>query len=170
MIREAIVSDIPEIMTILQENLLSNLSHLDQNSLESRGFIIFGFNEYDLKKMIEDKKNFMVLIAQECQQIIGYTICFDDKDSPQKLLYYKHIAILPNKKGVAKQLMQAIIDKAYKSYYQGIICHIALYPIKNCVSIAFHEKYGFKLLSTIQKEEIQFGLYKLDLDGKALEE
>ena len=56
-------------------------------------------------------------------------------------------------------MLLALCDAARARGYGYVVCKISHKPFQNKVSIALHEKYGFKLMSTFVDEQFTAGVY-----------
>lgn len=159
-IHQAAVHHIPGILTVVEKNLFKNQT-VTQGELENRGFLMRAFSSEDAHAAIADKENYIVLVALNGEHVVGYVMGYNIKThlelqkrllssvtavSPdEKNFYYRHIAKLPESKGVGKHLLQALLEEATRQHYQHVICQIAEKPVKNNISIALHKKFGFQL-------------------------
>lgn len=171
--------NIPGILNVLQQNLIARQKALSDDILERQGFLIHSFTHQDLMASIFDKENYIVSIAAEEDEVVGYTmgcnvksldpilqskfVTASDKIKDiiftKKVLYHRHIAKLLNKKNVGKQLLEFLVEHAISQNYQYMICQIAHSPIQNKKSILFHEKFGFVLMGSCQDKELTYGIY-----------
>lgn len=166
-IRFAKLNDIPEIISVLEQNLLAFKKNLDTNTLEQQGFLIHGFTPEEAKTSILDKDYSIFLISTENNEVIGYAMGCDItklKEPPtpvssEKTFYLKHIAKKPDKNNVGKELLRTLFELAKEKGYKNIICQIAHKPLQNKASITFHEKLGFMCISEGQEEDKTFGVY-----------
>ena len=76
-----------------------------------------------------------------------------------KILYYKQIAKKPGEKNIGGKLLSAMFDEGRSRGYRSVICKIVHQPIRNETSVAFHEKFGFKKISSLTENNITFGIY-----------
>lgn len=170
--------DVPGIMAVLSQNLLSNKSNKDPCILQQSGFLIHGFTAEELIDCMNDAGS-IVLVAKTDGMVSGYAIELPCtilppwlqalKSAPQlhsllsepaKVLYHRHIAKLPNYAGVGSPLLQSVISEAKAKDYRYILCQIVLAPYLNRPSITLHEKFGFKaVLRTSGTEGFVSGCY-----------
>lgn len=177
-IRPAHEEDIPEILSILEQNLIAH-KVINIDKLGQSGFLINGFTSDEAKVAILDKDNFIYLVSTDHNEVIGYVVGCDIKKLKstfqeelalvskelsdvilsEKVFYLRHIAKNPDKKKVGKELLKALLRQAEDGGYEYIICQIAEKPIQNKVSKAFHEKYGFVCVGYNQNTDKMSGVY-----------
>ncbi len=174
----AVPADIPGILAVLEKNLLVNQDQSAVSALEQGGFLIMRHSTADLRSWIEDKKNHIVLVCKQGQEILGYVMACDWQalsaelrnkleklDSVKNileagpLLYHKQIAIHPGRKGLGGQLLRRLFESASEKGYHQLVCIIVQEPVFNQVSHAFHQKHGFKCIGHIQVDEMKDGVY-----------
>lgn len=176
-IAAAALHDIPDIMTILQQNLIHNLDISANKNIEQTGFLIHAFTPEVLEVAILNPAHYMVITAQQQQETVGYiwacdyqtlsaefqeklsTILAEHRIPIESILYYRQIAKKVGTKGIGQALITALMQEALQRHYRYIICQIVHQPFENKASINFHEKAGFKMLTTIPNEEKLTGLY-----------
>lgn len=175
-VRLAINDDIENILTICNNLLIKNRTKESRETLEKYGFLIAGDNKEKWQETINDNKNCLTLVMQKEQEIIGYITGFDISMSHSKLqeiisqllglenlerkiFYYKQIAKKTNHNNVGKPLVLEMIKEISKRKYSFVVCQIIHKPFKNCASIAFHEKLGFKLVAITNDEDYSRGIY-----------
>jgi hypothetical protein len=175
---EATLSDIPGIIAVLEENMLIKKDKSDVSYIEKSGFLITRHTEKDLRAWIADKKNHIVLVYKEADEIKGYILGCDVKTmasemqskfaevqslkdilSANPVLYHKQIGVKPGYKGVGGELLQAFFAKAAALQYKHIICLIVHEPILNKISVGFHQKYGFVYKGLVSVEDMKDGVY-----------
>lgn len=170
-VRKAEIRDIPGIISVLEQNLISNKKVENIDILTWSGFLINRFSPEDAEFAIVDEDNFIFLVSTEDNDIIGYIIGCDVKKlnphyqqelfsisaelkniiSLEKTIYLRHIAKKIDKKSVGKELLKNFLDYSNYKGYKYIICSIAQAPIENKASKNFHEKNGFVCLGYNQK-------------------
>lgn len=172
--RQAVQIDSPEIIRILRQHLISLKE--DESQLESQGFLIYPHTLSDIESFILDKENYFILVAEDTNNLIGFAICCDikimtslllhlgslsnmDELASSKMLYLKQIAKENGNTGVGKALMQSILQHAINADCNYIISQIAHAPVMNARSISFHEKFGFELISTVERDAGVTGVY-----------
>lgn len=182
-IESAEKKDLFRMLEILNKNLIpiNKYQELNQEKTENSGFLIGSFSIEEISTRIDGKENHIILTAKE-EEIIGYLIshnlrqiddlmykCFTSfpeinsiKDK-KKILYYRQIAKLPEKKNVGSKLVEAMFDKAREMGYEAVVCRIVHAPLQNKISIAFHEKFGFRFLGLVQNGDVTLGVYLKDL-------
>lgn len=178
-VREAEVEDIPGIISILQQNLISNKKETNSELLAKTGFLINPFSFEDAKSAITDIDNFIFLVSIENSEVIGYTVACNVQKlnadfqkelstaslevrniiASEKSLYLRHIAKKTDVAGVGKELLKKLFETSNKQNYTAIICVIAEKPIQNKASKKFHEKNGFACMGYYQSEKKIFGIY-----------
>ncbi len=173
-IRQARQLDASEITRIIEQSLIT--SKLQDDQLESQGFLIYPHTIKDIESFILDQENYFVLVAEANNQIIGFAICCDikmmtdlrsylasqpdmSKLAASKILYLKQIAKVDGVKGVGHMLMQSILHHAHSENNNYIISQIAHFLVKNKRSILFHEKYGFELIAVVEENSDVTGVY-----------
>jgi hypothetical protein len=180
MIRAALVTDVPGIIAILNQNL-TNIETASSDSLEREGFLVYGFTPEELTLTIQDPHN-LVLVMIRDEQIIGYVLSYElaslnpewiDHCSASteikallmnsRVLYHRHIAKLKNIKNIGKALLQGLIDEASVQGYEHIVCQIVHSPIMNQVSVNLHQGFGFKLIGLVDEDNLTLGIYLKDL-------
>lgn len=178
-VRLAEINDIPGIISVLEQNLISYKKALTTDILEQTGFLINGFTYEDAKAAILDKDNFIFLISTENDNVIGYATGCNVKKLKsiyqeelaavssevrnivfsEKAFYLRHIAKKIDTKHVGKELLQTLLDQAIYAGYEYIICVIAEKPIQNKASKIFHEKVGFRCAGYNQDGDRIFAVY-----------
>jgi len=182
-IESAEKKDLFRMLEILNKNLIAinKYQELNQEKTENGGFLIGSFSIEEISPYIDDKKNHIILTAKD-EEIIGYLIShnlcqvkdvlykeltsFPEINSikdKKKILYYRQIAKLPEKKNVGSKLVEAMFDKAKEMGYEAVVCRIVHAPLQNKISIAFHEKFGFEFLGLVQNGDVTLGVYLRDL-------
>lgn len=170
-VRFAENKDISGIMEVLESNLIANRKSIKKDILEQSGFLIHGFTAEEMQKFMADEGNYICLVSREQDVVIGYIIACDLRmveaglyeklnRSPEKTLYYKHIAKLPNKKNVADKLLQFLVDEAKRRGYKKIVCLISEDPLENKPSKLFHEKFGFVKKGRITDEDLILSVWQ----------
>jgi hypothetical protein len=172
--RQAVQIDSSEIIRILRQHLISFKQ--GDSQLESQGFLIYPHTLTDIKSFILDKENYFVLVAEDNNRVIGFAICCDIKLmislklhlaslpnmtelTSSRILYLKQIAKENGTTGAGKVLMQSILQYASEVNCNYVISQIAHFPVRNSRSISFHEKSGFKLISTVEENDNTTGIY-----------
>jgi hypothetical protein len=162
------LADIPGIMSVLQENLLANRSHLSEATLSESGFLLHGFDAEELTQSIANKDH-IILVAKENRAVMGYAIgyilsdgrpeWFSRIEAPEstltaltqhKILHYRHIAKIPGTKQVGTSLLNSLVKMAQAKQCRYIIAEIAKNPLHNQISTVFHEKMGFRLVGVVR--------------------
>lgn len=174
-IRLARLGDIPGILEVLAQNHIANKS---PSELEDTGFLLHGFNAADLKKVLAEETQHILMVAIENEQVIGYALSYDKKVSDpswfthividkkedeaifnsKNTLYHRHIARLANYPGTGAQLLKALLHEANVRAYQHVFCQIVHAPHYNKPSIAFHQSMGFRLIGK-QNSDAEYGIY-----------
>jgi len=173
-VRRAELGDMPAIMEVINQNLISLKESHDQ--LESTGFLIYPHTLAELESFIRDRENYEVLVAEVNNKSIGYSICCELQMMPNlqahlsslpdmrsvvqlKALYLKQIAKAEGTIGVGSILMDSILKRVTEENYYAIVSQIAHLLVRNTKSISFHEKFGFSLVSTIEELHGVTGVY-----------
>ena len=173
-VKAAEIRDIPEMVAINAAHLMANKS--EKSRLNQSGFLIVKLTADDVERMILDEENFVVLVLKKKEEVLGYLIActiantenfFQEalakipelQNSQTKPFYYKQIAKKIGEAGVGKSLLLALENEARKRGYSHLVCRIVHQPILNEASISFHQKSGFKLVSTFSEEQITAGIY-----------
>lgn len=177
-IRFAEINDIPEIMNVLEENLLSNKSHLSKDALEDGGFIVHRFDHNELEKYINNYTENILLVAIEKNKVVGYTLNCDLQAlqpkwletivttpeikkilNTEKVLYCKHIAKKSGKLNVGEKLFRVLFKEAKNRNYQYIVGQIVVKPIHNKLSESFHQKLGGINVGTLKNGDMDVNVY-----------
>ncbi len=178
-ISRAELADLPGILSILNQNLLSKKEALDTTILQQQGFLIHGFTQEEAQGAIQDKENFVFVTTKENEDVIGYAtgcnikklqpVFLEELDSvspvlkenlfSQKIFYLKHIAKKVGVQKVGPALFQKLLEFVKTAGYDQIVCQISHQPFKNNASISFHERLGFSCLGESRNEDTFFGIY-----------
>lgn len=173
----ATLEDVPGILQVLKENLLSHKENTPKEELETNGFIVFGFTKEELETFVLDP-NYVVLVLKEGINTIGYIMGYPYyyehanytyKEAPtleiqnilnsQKILYYRHLAKKKDKQGVGSILLKTLEEQMKQQDYQYLLCHVALAPLQNKASIAFHHKMGYQQVAVNLYEDYVVGTF-----------
>ena len=153
-IREVVFEDIPSILKIVNHAIIHTTSNYNYEiqSLEVQ------------TKWFEDKKakNFPIIVAVSKNEVIGFGTygTFREKIGYQFTVEHSvYVAENYIGKGIGKLLLKALIELA-KS--QNIHVMIGAIDAENLSSIAFHEKFGFKVVGNIRQVAFKFDRW-LDL-------
>lgn len=123
--------------------------------------------------------NYLVLVTLEAQEVIAYaTGCDFQKLKPEfcerlmnaslevknclssgRIYYHRHIAKKPGQQNIGKPLLASLLNKIKEQGYHYVVCQIAHHPLQNKISIALHEKLGFRRVGTMQDGEVTLGIY-----------
>ncbi len=167
---------IPQILHINSLNFVEKDKLKSEKIDASRGFLLGKLDAEYLKNIMNDKNN-IILIADNGAEAIGYLTahhisqtkfsneCLDkilELRTGKKILYYHQIAKLTDVKSVGAPLVLEMLRLAKLENYDSVFCRIVHTP-RNEVSIKFHQKMGFKEICQIEKEDIIFGIYIIDL-------
>lgn len=182
-VESASIDDIPGIIAVLEENLLINKDKSAIGHLEKSGFLVVRHSQEALRNWIEDKKNQIVLVCKEDQEVVGYILGCDltahalkmqakvaefqllrDISMTHPVLYHKQIAIQSNRKGVGAKLLQAFFALAATKGYHHIVAFIVHEPVLNKVSVEFHQKHGFEYIGLVQIDDMKAGAYLKKFD------
>jgi L-amino acid N-acyltransferase YncA len=177
-IHHANESDIPEILSILQANLITAHHDKSPEDLEFSGFLIHQFNEDDIKTAIANPDHHMILVIKNDAEVVGYALSHDlrhvnpswlDKIittpdihkvlTEEKVFYHRHIAKKPGTQSIGKVLLSTILTEAKNRGYRYIVCQIAQEPVQNKISQRLHESVGFLKVGFIQDEQVVYGIF-----------
>lgn len=180
-VENADLNDAPMISWINHQHLISTKESLADNELEATGFLITPFTD-ELVHYYVNSEKYLSLTAKLDSKIVGYAIACDlveEKDlnqlietlpewrklNQQKVFYLSQIATkTEGEKGVGKQLMNSVLNYAMSHGYRYIVSQIIHAPIRNSVSITFHEKCGFRFIAEmVRKDKRVAGVYLKDL-------
>jgi len=172
MVRRAKYKDVEGMMEVCEKNLLSiNQGKMSVREVEKQGFLMSKLEENYAKKLLDDEENYIVLVACDGDEVLGYLTAGDiskvandfqneiEELQGHKILYYIQIAKKPGMKGIGTALLMGLFEEAKRSNYTDIICKIVHEPFCNKASIRFHEKYGFKKLRLAQEKSRVVGVY-----------
>lgn len=141
-------SDIPEILAIINHNILHSTSLYDYapRTLERQS------------ELLADKavKNFPVFVAEQDGQVAGFGMYGEFRFREAYRFTVEHsvyVAEAFKGKGIGGQLLQRLIDEA-KS--QKLHTMIGVIDAENQESIRFHEKFGFKTVGIIKESGYKF--------------
>lgn len=181
-IRPANLNDVPGIMAVLEQNLMTNKINVDEKILQEKGFLLKAFTADELRTAIIDDNNHIVLVAAQADTVFGYALSYDlyhvqpdwlsainVPDKIKKILttaqviYHRHIAKDANTKAVGHGLLNTLTVEAQNRGYKYILCFIAHTPIKNHASIRLHEKLGFTEVGTKIVKDGMHGVYLKEL-------
>jgi hypothetical protein len=165
-IRPAKEEDIPSILFIQDSFLLSN-----DDDLEKRGFLVYPITEFELKEIINNKNN-LLLVALNEKEIIGYALLYDldewkrvkpswnrqiliddkikDTLFKNRTLYFRHIARKEGYPSVGKQLEEKAYGLARNIGYKFVIGEILEKPYSNELSKKVHEARGYKRIGEVK--------------------
>src|SRR4051812_28589948 len=77
--------DIEDIIKICEENLLqNNREKFSATDFSSKGFLMGKITFDDVKEMIEDQENYLVLVAKNNGETLGYLTSCDISKMPEK--------------------------------------------------------------------------------------
>ena len=153
-IRAAIITDLPQILEIVNHAIL----HTTSNYLYNPQTLA------DQASWFEDKKSkgFPVFVADHNGIAIGFGTygTFREKIGYQYTVEHS-VYVAPDhiEKGIGRMLMLQLIDSAKKEGYHTMIGGI---DAANTGSIAFHKKFGFVETGVIKEAGFKFGKW-LDL-------
>lgn len=184
-IKPAEYSDIEQVIAVCSENLVSvNREKFSDEDFSKRGFLIRKMTPEEAKEMIDDQENHFLHVAKNGDEILGYLSGCDLKKTPldlqekvfkaqelqdyiakngEKVFYHKQIAKRVNAKNVGKKLLFSMFAEAKNRGYGYVVCRIVYQPFYNEISIAFHEKFGFKKIGEMEDNGAQLGVYLKDL-------
>lgn len=141
-------SDIPDILAIINHNILHSTSLYDYTprTLERQS------------ELLAEKtaKNFPVFVAESNGQVAGFGMYGEFRFREAYRFTVEHSVYVSEAfkgKGIGGQLLQRLIDEA-KS--QKLHTMIGVIDAENKESILFHEKYGFKTVGVIKESGYKF--------------
>lgn len=163
MIREALETDLPEILTIYNDAILNTTAvyHYKPHTMEAR------LDWY--KQKIEAGQP--ILVFEEDGKVLGFATYGPFRPWPAYKYTIEHSVYVhkeARKKGIATKLLKELIAIAEKQEYATIVAGI---DASNEGSIIVHEKLGFYHVGTIKKAGYKFNrwlnlaFYQLDLNG-----
>ena len=170
--------DIEKMMEICEENLLeNNREKFSANDFSNKGFLLTRLTSQNVQEMIDDKKNYVVLVAKDGDKIMGYLIACDIekvdyelrekikelKNFRGKVFYHKQIVKKLGVKQVGEKLLLSMLDEVNNRGYSHVVCRIVHEPFYNQASISFHQKFGFSQVGLYKKNEVLTGIYLKDL-------
>jgi hypothetical protein len=175
-VRIATINDIEGILKICRLNLFENDPDI------KKGFLKHLFTYNELYNIIINEEEYIVIVVELGNNIIGYTIacnwhkskmflCNDliniinqNHLSNTKILHHWQIAKDPSiKLQVGRQLISELFNRAINMNYKTILCQIVHAPICNQNSINFHENIGFKKIGDISDNTYKKGVYFMAL-------
>lgn len=141
-------SDIPEILAIINHNILYSTSLYDYapRTLERQS------------ELLAEKtaKNFPVFVAELNGQVAGFGMYGEFRFREAYRFTVEHSVYLAEAfkgKGIGGQLLQRLIDEAKN---QKLHTMIGVIDAENQESIRFHEKFGFKTVGIIKESGYKF--------------
>lgn len=181
-VRFANSTDVADILIIATASLFSNRK---SKMPEQTGFLMHALTEEYVRQAIQDKEHYIVLVAVEDEQVVGYTIAYQllhekpqwaadvatsaeikNRLAMERILYHRHIAVNPYAKGAGSLLLERVLDEARKQNYVAVFCQIAQEPVQNKVSMALHEKFGFASVGDVERDGVKYGLYWTEVKSK----
>ena len=180
-------SDIEQVIEVCAENLVStNREKFSDEDFSKHGFLIRKMTPEEAKEMIDDKENHFLHVVKNGDEVLGYLSGCDLKKTPldlqekvfkaqelqdyikkngEKVFYHKQIAKRVSAKNVGKKLLLAMFEDAKDRGYGFVVCRIVYQPFYNEISIAFHEKFGFRKIGEMEDNGALLGVYLKDLSG-----
>ena len=178
-VRRAKLAEIPGIMAILEQHFVSTRDTLVAADMEKSGFLLSQFTDDEARAAINNKADFVVLVATPGDTVMGYAIgCTVKKLNPmnrerlasispelhhaifsEKVFFLRHIAKKSADNRVGSQLLEAIEVEANVAGYHHILCSIAHLPLENKRSKAFFEKHGFSCAGFNQIDNLTGAIY-----------
>lgn len=141
-------SDIPEILAIINHNILHSTSLYDYapRTLERQS------------ELLADKaaKNFPVFVAEHNGQLAGFGMYGEFRFREAYRFTVEHsvyVAEAFKGKGIGGQILQRLIDEAKN---QKLHTMIGVIDAENQESILFHERFGFKIVGIIKESGYKF--------------
>jgi hypothetical protein len=181
-IRPAKYEDIKGILAVQKELLLGDRRGTD---VQKRGFLVYSLNEIQLKNVISNNQNFL-LVAEGKEGIVGYALASDldewRKNKPHwdeevtagteikkhlfkdRVLYFRHIARRDDFSGVGGKLEEEVYALAKNQGYQSVVGEVLERPVPNERSKQVHEKRGFRKIGEVDyRDGNVWGLYEKEL-------
>jgi predicted GNAT superfamily acetyltransferase len=170
------IDDVSEIEAISRQNLIDLATQAiapNAHHQATKGFLTQNIGTSEISRMIIDPQNNLILIAKENNSVQGFIIASDldanndfnaylqeaNIDRQQKIIYYRQIAKKPGSGKIGEALLSEFLSKAKSQGYNYALCRIIHGPINNQRSIAFHQKFGFKLIGQAQEKDRLAGIY-----------
>ncbi|MFV5695319.1 GNAT family N-acetyltransferase [Flavobacterium sp. LB3P122] len=147
-IRPAVFADIDTILEIVNHEILHSTSNYDYEP-----------RDFETQKLwFEDKleKNLPIIVAEFENGAIGFASYGPFRQKIGYQFTVEHSVYVAQEfigKGVGKQLLAELIRLAKEQDYHVMIGAI---DAENSGSIAFHEKFGFKVVGTIREVGYKF--------------
>ena len=176
----ALEEDLAGMIEVLNKNLIADkkLHEINKDNLEANGFLVGPFTAEEISNHLAATEKHVILVLKEEKRVIGYLISYDIQQvnenlykeflsfpeidafkDKKKILYYRQIAKLPGKDGVGSTLLKKMLEEAKTMGYEAIVCRIVHKPLRNKISIGFHEDFGFKCLGLVKNDDITLGVY-----------
>lgn len=184
-IKPAEYSEINQVIEVCSENLVStNREKFSDEDFSKRGFLIRKMTPEEAKEMIDDKENHFLYVVKNGDEVLVYISGCDLKKTPldlqekvfkaqelqdyiakngEKVFYHKQIAKRVSARNVGQKLLFAMFENAKNRGYGYVVCRIVYQPFYNEISIAFHEKFGFRKIGEMEDNGAQLGVYLKDL-------
>lgn len=147
-IRSYIPSDLEEIVTIINHNIITSTALYDYNtrSIEQQRIIF------------EDKltKNFPIIVAIIDNTLVGFGYYSEFRFREAYKFTVEHSVYVSNEhhgKGIGKQLLKELIELAKA---QKLHIMIGVIDSENVNSIRFHEQFGFENVGFIKESGFKF--------------
>ncbi|WP_204516838.1 GNAT family N-acetyltransferase [Brevibacillus fulvus] len=150
-IRDAEPNDLPALLAIYNYSVRSSAATFDlqEQTLQQRQAWFAKYNE-----------NYPLLVAEEAGAIVGYACFGKYRDKPayqqtvESSVYVDH---RHQGKGIGKQLMQRLIERAKQLQYHVMIAGITK---GNESSVVLHERLGFQYVGVFREVGFKFGQYQ----------
>jgi len=173
------IEDIPQILSIMEENLLATNKDKVTQELERDGFLLYRFTESELKDIINNHSDHLTIVLKSREEILGYAIGHNFQwyrsknweivsSIPEKYIailnseknyYHRQIAVKKGHKGIGNKILSTVFNKVLEQGFDNIIAEIVHKPFKNERSIACHQKMGFKIIGTSLLGDFTTGVY-----------
>ena len=141
-------SDIPEILAIINHNILYSTSLYDYTPRTI---------ERQTELLAEKKaKNFPVFVAEQSGKVAGFGMYGEFRFREAYRFTVEHSVYVSEAfkgKGIGGQLLQRLIEEAKN---QKLHTMIGVIDAENQESILFHEKFGFKTVGIIKESGYKF--------------
>lgn len=189
-IEKPLEQDIEGILNVQEENLFSELirKEADQKKLSEKGFLISAITNEELKEIIGNPDKYILLVSKVDGTVVGYILGYDLEEfkrqdpeweksiilddgvealpESEKSLYLRHIAVRIGNRGVGTNLERKFFQEAEAAGYKYILGEILQEPVKNSVSLRFHEAIGFRIIGKVPEKKLVWNLVLKDLNKK----
>jgi hypothetical protein len=177
------IEDIEGIISV-QNSRFVDKDNLDESFSDS-GMLLYKTTPEELKGIIGDGENHMLLVSKDDDFVTGYALSYSldewienkpewnsnlsieasfDNILLNKTLYLRQIAVMPGKEGAGAKLELKLFNIAKERGYKFVVGDILEKPIRNKVSMDFHERIGFIKAGTIVDGDLVWAFLAKKLD------